>query len=121
MRRCQRCRSRCHCRWTPAPRTIGTKRTNLTGSKFLRELLAKFAVALEIPLAAHRLPAGAKPLDMQQHPGPPARRAGAGTSIVLDQTPVDIGGPADVGQIPIFGAATEDIDEAWHPPIVRDS
>src|SRR4029079_1066548 len=90
-------------------------------SKFLREQLAEFAIALEIPLAAHRLPAGAQPLDVQQHPSSPARGSGAAAGVVLSETPLDVGGPADIGQIPVFGAAPEDIDEAWHAPIVRDS
>src|ERR1041385_6235307 len=90
-------------------------------SKLLRELFAEFAVALEVPLATHGLPARAKPLDVQQHPGAPARRPRADAGVVLDQTPLDVGGPANVGQIAVLGAAAEDVDEAWHSPIVRDS
>ena len=87
----------------------------------MRESFAKLAVALEVPLAAHRLPPSAEPLHVQQDPGPPARGARADPGIVLEQPAIDVGGPADVGQMPVLGAAAEDIDEAGHPPIVRDS
>src|SRR6476661_1615708 len=90
-------------------------------SKFLRESLAKLAVALEVPLAAHRLPPGAEPLHVKQYPRPPARRARADPGVVLEQPAIDVGGPADVGQSAVRRAAAEDIDKAWHVPSLNDS
>src|SRR5450631_4290633 len=67
-----------------------------------------------MPLAAHGLAAGWKPLRMQQHPIAPARRARALAGIVLGQTPRDVVGPADIGQVAIFCESAEDVDEAVH-------
>src|SRR5580693_7554895 len=67
-----------------------------------------------MPLTAHGLAAGWEPFRMQQHPGAPARRARALAGIVLGQTPRDVIGPADIGQVAVTGTAAEDVDEAIH-------
>jgi hypothetical protein len=91
------------------------------GAAALCEEFPEFPVALEMPLAAHRLPPGAEYFRVQQHPGAAARGARAGAAVVLGETALDVGGPADIGQDAVRRAAAEDIDEAWHGAIMRDS
>src|SRR6185437_10726830 len=107
MHRCRRCRFRCRCRSTPAPRTTGTRRTNS-----LRKLLAELPVALEIPFPAHGLPPRSEFLSVQQNPDAPACTARTQAGIVLRQPALDVGGPADIGQRAVDRVAAEDIDEA---------
>lgn len=86
-----------------------------------RQLFAEFPVTLEMPLAAHRLPASPEFFAMQQNPEAPARRAGAVAAIVLGEPTVDVGGPTDVSQTAGRRLASEDVDEAGHAPILSDS
>src|SRR5579862_664302 len=79
-----------------------------------REFFTEAAVALQVPLAAHRRALVVKLLRVQQHPGPSARRARAGAGVVLPETAAHIVGPADIGQMAGFGAAAEDVNEAGH-------
>jgi hypothetical protein len=58
---------------------------------------------------------------MQQHPGAAARGARADAAVVLGEAAFDVGGPAHVGQDAVRRAAAEDVDEAWHGAIMRDS
>jgi hypothetical protein len=58
---------------------------------------------------------------VQQDPGAAARGARAGAAVVLLETALDVGGPADIGQNTVRRAAAEDVNEAWHGAIMRDS
>src|SRR6185503_15747616 len=86
-----------------------------------REGFAEFPVALEIPLAAHGLPPRAEFLRVQQGPDAAARALGSGAGVVHGHAPRHVGGPSDVGQGAIRRTAAEDVNEAWHAAIMRDS
>ena len=92
--------------------------------ELLRQLFAKLAVALQVPFAAHGFVPRRKPFRMQQHPLAPARRARALADIVPLEPPLNVVGPADIGQISVLGPRAEDVDEAIHalfPDAVIDS
>src|ERR1019366_7541761 len=80
----------------------------------LRQLFAERAVALEMPLAAHRGALALATFRVQQHPDAPARRACALAGIMLRKTAREVAGPADIGQVAVFGAGAENVDEAVH-------
>src|SRR5512139_4332645 len=75
---------------------------------------AKGALALEVPLAAHGLGLGSEGFGMQKLPKAAAGRARALAGVVLSEPPLDVVGPADIGQRAAVAAATEDVDIGGH-------
>src|SRR5258706_3298399 len=80
----------------------------------LDQLSAKRTVALQMPLAAHGLPARRIRFGVKQRPNPAARRAGARARIVPGNASIEIERPPDIGAMPAIAVAAEDVDEALH-------
>src|ERR1700694_2193007 len=83
-----------------------------------RNLLAKSPVALQMPFAAHGFAPCGVPLSVKQNPAASARGGRPGAGIVPGQTAIEIVCPADVGPIPIFAGAAENVDETFHSTVL---
>ena len=74
-------------------------------------MLAEFAVALEMPFAAHGIAAVGALFRIEQHPGPPACRARALAGVMRGEAPGDVVGPADISEMTRNPGAAEDVNE----------
>lgn len=74
----------------------------------------KFPIALDVPFAAHRSALALATLGIEQNPCPPPGRLRARAGIVFVQTPIQIGGPADIGPAIVFSPAAQNVNEERH-------
>src|SRR5580704_10850860 len=75
---------------------------------------AKRSVTLDVPLAAHGFATGFAAFGIEQDPFPPPRRPGTESRIVLLESSLYVGGPADIGSAIVFALASQHINEKEH-------
>src|SRR5882724_1870727 len=83
-------------------------------SEAVGQALSESAIALQMPLPAHRFAARVICFGIDETPDAPACRAGAVALVVAREAAFEIGRPADIGAHARLDRSGEHVDEAAH-------